>query len=264
MSGRHGAQPASAGVREASPRASPPRRDLDRGGPDRSVGDSVDVGVRGTLPVPSHGPGRDEFRDRSRRCGSNIGFCPGGGWPAGRTLRSILFSNLRATVLALAFLGAITGGAGLLAQVPGRQAGKPDLQERQAGKPDLREVAARAEDLNPHPAPGRMFITGRVLDPQGTPVPNATTMVYAGLKQPLRSDRLELMAPAAIGEAMSDASGRFRLDAARTSSSTHEKSTMIATAPDLRTRYSRIDLNLDADFRPPTADITLRPKPNEW
>ena len=29
------------------------------------------------------------------------------------------------------------------------------------------------------PAPGRMFVVGRVLDPQGKPVPNASVMVYA-------------------------------------------------------------------------------------
>ena len=47
-----------------------------------------------------------------------------------------------------------------------------------------------------------MFVAGRVLDPQGKPVPNATTMVYAVLKQPLRSDRPERMAPPVIGEAI--------------------------------------------------------------
>ena len=33
------------------------------------------------------------------------------------------------------------------------------------------------------PAPGRMHVTGRVLDPQGRPVPGAAVMVYAQLKQ---------------------------------------------------------------------------------
>ncbi len=63
------------------------------------------------------------------------------------------------------------------------------------------------------PAPGRMFVVGRVLDPQGKPVPNATTMVYASLKWPGRGDRLAPMWPSAIGRAVSDGSGRFRLDA---------------------------------------------------
>ncbi len=161
-------------------------------------------------------------------------------------LRSVVFNKLRLTVLALLLLGAIAGGAALVAEARGRQ----------TGKPDLREAAAPAEDLNPKPAPGRMFVTGRVLDPHGKPVPRATTMVYADPKQPLRSNRPERMAPPVIGEAMSDASGRFQFDAARTSSSTHEQSTMIAIAPGFGAGW--VDLNLDADRH--TADITLRPE----
>jgi protocatechuate 3,4-dioxygenase beta subunit len=116
--------------------------------------------------------------------------------------------------------------------------------------------ASTVANNDPHPAPGRMFVTGRVLDPRGKPVANATTMVYADPKQPLRSNRPERMAPPVIGEAISDASGRFQLVAARTSYSTHEKSMMIAIAPGFGAGW--VDLNLDADRH--TADITLRPE----
>ena len=34
-------------------------------------------------------------------------------------------------------------------------------------------------DAEPKPAPGRMFVVGRVLDPDGKPVPDASVMVYA-------------------------------------------------------------------------------------
>src|SRR5262249_59513023 len=43
---------------------------------------------------------------------------------------------------------------------------------------------------SPRPAPGRMFVVGRVLDPDGRPVPGATTMVHASHKWPGRGDRL--------------------------------------------------------------------------
>ena len=45
-----------------------------------------------------------------------------------------------------------------------------------AGPPS---AAAKADDANPTPAPGRMFVVGRVLDPQGKPVPGAAVMVQA-------------------------------------------------------------------------------------
>ena len=66
----------------------------------------------------------------------------------------------------------------------------------------------------------RMTVTGRVLDPQGKPVPGASVMVYA------RSTMMvgllaspERIYPGEIGRATTDGSGRFRLDAPRTSSS---------------------------------------------
>ena len=52
------------------------------------------------------------------------------------------------------------------------------MSPRSAG-PLHNPVAAKPADANPKPAPGRMFVVGRVLDPQGKPVPNATVMVYA-------------------------------------------------------------------------------------
>ena len=39
------------------------------------------------------------------------------------------------------------------------------------------------------PAPGRMTVVGRVLDPQGKPVPNASVMVYGAIKQAGRRGR---------------------------------------------------------------------------
>ena len=42
-----------------------------------------------------------------------------------------------------------------------------------------RLTASKADDANPIPASGRMFVVGRVLDPRGNPVPGATVMVHA-------------------------------------------------------------------------------------
>ena len=101
-----------------------------------------------------------------------------------------------------------------------------------------------------------MFVVGRVLDPQGKPVPNATVMVYASLKWPGRGDRLAPMWPSAIGQARSDGSGRFRLDAPRTSSSRHYE---VRRRRD-RAGYGAGWVELDPDADQPAADITLRPE----
>ncbi len=89
---------------------------------------------------------------------------------AQEVIRSMFVTRLKFTVMLLLFLGAVAAGAGLVGQEPDRQAGKPDVP-RQAGK------------LDRHAAPGRMTVVGRVFDPSGKPVPNASVMVYARLKQ---------------------------------------------------------------------------------
>ncbi len=77
---------------------------------------------------------------------------------------------------------------------------------------------ARNDDANPKPAPGRMFVTGRVLDPNGKPVPGATVAVYARGLAPGRGPSPTTRAQLPIGDARADGSGRFRIDAPRTSS----------------------------------------------
>ncbi len=101
-----------------------------------------------------------------------------------------------------------------------------------------------------------MFVVGRVLDPQGKPVSNATTMFYASLKRPGRGDRLSTMWPAALGQARSDGSGRFRLDAPRISSARHDQVGAVAIAPGYGAGW--VELNADSDQ--PDADIMLRPE----
>ena len=81
-------------------------------------------------------------------------------------------------------------------------------------------------------------------------------MVYASLKWPGRGDRLAPMWPSAIGQAASDGSGRFRLDAPRISSSRHYQVGAVAIAPG----YGAGWVELDPDADQPAADITLRPE----
>jgi protocatechuate 3,4-dioxygenase beta subunit len=163
---------------------------------------------------------------------------------AREVLRSMLIPKLKLAVLTVLLLGAVAGGAGFVGQVSVPQAGKPDLREHQAGKPDRR------------PAPGRMFVTGRVLDPDGRRVSGAAVMVSARSKAIGSSIGLATLSPEPIGHASTDGSGRFRLDAPRTSSSRYDRLSAIAVAPG----YGLGWLDLDPDIDEPSADLALVPE----
>jgi hypothetical protein len=101
-----------------------------------------------------------------------------------------------------------------------------------------------------------MFVVGRVLDPNGKPVPNATTLVYARSKALGHTPSASRMEPVPIADARADGSGRFRIDAPRTSSSRYDTFGAVAIAPG----YGAGWIALDPDADEPTADITLRPE----
>ena len=123
-------------------------------------------------------------------------------------LRSAFVTKVKFVAVAFLALGAALALVGFAGQA----------SERQAGKPDPRETV-KTDDAAPKPAPGRMFVVGRVLDPQGIPVPNATAMVCAGSKALGKLPGRSGVNLVPIGDARADGSGRFRLDAPRTSSS---------------------------------------------
>jgi hypothetical protein len=85
-----------------------------------------------------------------------------------------------------------------------------------------------------------MFVVGRVLDQQGKPVPGATVMVHA---RSLVYALPYISRPGSnpIGDARADGSGRFRLDAPRTSSSSHETFGAVALAPGYGVGWVELD-----------------------
>ena len=135
-----------------------------------------------------------------------------------------MFTNrIKLAQVIIVVLGTGAAGVGYSGQVPADQAGKPDLPP----------ATAKPNDAHDKPAPGRMFVVGRVLDPQGKPVPNASVMVYA------RFTAIRLDAPAGrlyvteIGHASSDGLGRIRVDVPRTSSSRNDELGVVALRPGL-------------------------------
>jgi hypothetical protein len=163
-------------------------------------------------------------------------------------LGAMLIHKLRFTIVIVFALAAFVGtGAGFLTHSLAMK--DEPRRTRAASQPPL---AAKPHD----PAPDRMFVVGRVLDPQGKPVPNAMTMVYAQTKVPGFTGGFNKRFPSAIGQARSDGSGRFRLDATRTSSSTHSRIGATAIAFGYGVGWA----DLDPDVDQPTAEIALRPE----
>jgi hypothetical protein len=159
----------------------------------------------------------------------------------------MLVNGNKRVALNLLLLGAFVIGARATGQEPARQAGKPDLHA----------IAAKPDEASPKPGSGRMFVVGRVVDPQGKPVPNASVMVYARLMTTRRPGSGDGTYPKELGRASSDGSGRFRADLPRTSSARHDEFGAVALAPGFGAGW--IDA-LDPDADQPTADIALRPE----
>ena len=158
-----------------------------------------------------------------------------------------MFTNrIKPTALIMVLLGNCATNEGYTGQVSDRQTGKPE------SPPD----AAKADDGHDKPSPGRMFVVGRVLDPQGKPVPNASVMVYArftAIRLDVTAGRLYV---AEIGRGSSDSLGRIRVDGPRTSSSRHDEFGVVALASGFGAGW----VELDADAVQPAADVTLRPE----
>jgi RNA polymerase sigma factor (sigma-70 family) len=171
---------------------------------------------------------------------------------AHEVLRHMLYQKLKIVSLTLLVLGAVATSAAHV----GRAFAANDDPKRSVAIGQT-PIASKPDDASSKPAPGRMFVVGRVLDPQGTPVPRAavtasvrvkfSSYLAAGYGRPILTD---------IGHVDADGSGRFRVDAVRTSSSRNDVLVVIALAPGYGVGWTRIDPDADQ----PMADITLQPE----
>jgi hypothetical protein len=138
----------------------------------------------------------------------------------------MLIHKLHFAFVTLLALAALATGAGFLTH----SRAKKDESKSTPAAPQP-PLAAKPDDTAKAPAAGRMFVVGRVLDPQGKPVPRSTVMVHTRLKRPANAFSPDGMGPFVIGHADADGSGRFRLDAPRTSSSRSDELMAVALAP---------------------------------
>jgi hypothetical protein len=164
-------------------------------------------------------------------------------------LRTIFVSRLKRIATTLLLL--VATGAGYWTYAAA-------MKDEPKGRPAAPQspVASKPDEAIAKPAPGRMFVVGRVLDPDGKPLPTATTMAYARNRAAGYKPSLARMYAIPIGDARADGSGRFRLDAPRVSSSEYDTFGAAAIAPG----YGAAWVELDPDAEQPVADITLRPE----
>ncbi len=153
--------------------------------------------------------------------------------------------------LTLLFLAATAAGAGDLAHGPAMNGGPKSSPPGQQWP-----ATAKPNDAAPRPPPGRMFVVGRVLDQNGKPVPGATVAVHARSLPRGRVPYFLGRRQIPIGDARTDGSGRFRIDAPRTSSSHDEAFGAVALAPGHGAGW----VTLDPDDEEPTAEMSLRPE----
>ena len=173
---------------------------------------------------------------------------------AQEVLRVLLISKLRLTAFSLLLLVAGVAGMGLLARV---LAANDDSKLVRADR--RLPVVVKANDADQKPAPGRMFVVGRVLDPDGKPVEGAAVDL---LTMP-RKFRVGASATDAyytnytmLGQGETDGDGRYRLETPRTSWMEHRDLIAIGRASGFGLGWA--DLNPDASE--PSADVRLRPE----
>ena len=151
----------------------------------------------------------------------------------------MLLYKVRKTLVTLLVFGSVATGSGNFRVALG-------MNEQPANAAVGQQQTAPRSDAPGRAAPGRMFIAGRVLDPIGKPVSSATVMIYASANQFGR----------VIGQTQCDQSGAFRLEASRTSLAPYDRLGVVALAAG----YGAGWVELDADARVLTADLSLRPE----
>ena len=140
---------------------------------------------------------------------------------------------------------------------PSREGEPRPVPARQEPRPPDRTNGRAASNQNePRPTAGRMIVSGRVVDARGAPVAGAVVMAYAQLKQAGKPKEFASWSSTVNGQARSDASGQFQIDAARTSSARHDLAGVVAFAPG----HGIGVFELDPDAQPAAIEIKLEPE----
>ncbi len=172
---------------------------------------------------------------------------------AREVLRSMLIHKLKLVALTVLFLGIVATSAGYLSR---SHAMKDEPKQILAGRQSRPAARSARADQGPVPGPGRMFVTGRVLDPAGKPAAGAAVDIIGRPRAPWVGARQYVDPRILIGHGGTDANGRFRIDSLRTSADGFFEVYALAAAPGFGLGWAM----LNADAKQPAAEIRLRPE----
>ena len=172
---------------------------------------------------------------------------------AQEVLRSMLIHKLKLVALTVLFLGAVATGAGYLTR---SLAMTDEPVKTPAGKQSRLAAVSDRPEQGQAPSPGRMLVTGRVLDPAGKPVAGVLVDVIGGPRAPQVASREHSDRRVLVGGGETDASGHFRIDALRTSQERFFEVYALAALPGAGRGWAL----LNADAKQPAAEIRLRPE----
>ncbi len=172
---------------------------------------------------------------------------------AQEVLLTMLLHKLRLTAIPLLVLAAVATGAGSLTHL---LAMNDEPLKTPAGQQPRPATGSDRPAQALLPGPGRMFVTGAVLDPTGKPAARVPVDIIGRPRVAWVATREYVDPRVLIGKGETDADGRFRLDAARTRADGFFEVYALASAPGFGLGW----VPLNADAKQPAAEIRLRPE----
>jgi RNA polymerase sigma factor (sigma-70 family) len=166
---------------------------------------------------------------------------------AREVLRSMVANKLRLTLLFVLLLGVGATSALCLAQSRARN-----------DEPKGPKLAARSRAAdNPNdrvPPAGKMFVVGRVLDPDGKEMSGVPIEILGRPKEALLRAKPDRERHRVLGRGVSDDNGRFRLESERTRAERYFEVYALASAPGFGLGWAQ----LNADAGEPAAELRLQ------
>jgi RNA polymerase sigma factor (sigma-70 family) len=166
-----------------------------------------------------------------------------------QTLRSLSVPRLKLACGLMLGIGLVVLGVSALA-LPTTPAppSEASLAEPPPAPPDEKKAAADEDK--------KMTVNGRVVDPDGKPVPGAAVAVIATHYPAPRTPGLNRPEQEVLGQGKADAEGAFKMVVPRTSSARYRFVTALASAPGFGLGW----LMLNPDAEKPEAVVALRPE----
>jgi RNA polymerase sigma factor (sigma-70 family) len=178
---------------------------------------------------------------------------------AQEVLRNMFVNKVRSVSLTVLALAAIATGAGFLTRSLAMKEGPMRDPAAPVAKVAPREAERPRPQAAPEPATaGRMTVTGRVLRPDNKPAAGVPVDITATPRIPMVGPDVRHDPFVVLGQGVSDSDGRFRIEAARSSSARFSGVYAIAGAAGPGTAYGCVDLHPDAEQ--PTAEVHLQPE----